>query len=86
MFGSDSTGGGIGFQFRQIKANAKVQKACFTSGGDPLTLGIGSMGGSVSTKGSSTSTSLSFITVHHITFPLLLSFFPCTAQHIQASI
>jgi hypothetical protein len=41
MFGSDSTGGGIGFQFRQIKADAKRQKTCVDTGGDPLTLGIG---------------------------------------------
>jgi len=44
MFGSDSTGGGVGFQFRQIKADAKRQKDCVKSGGDPKTLGIGSKG------------------------------------------
>jgi hypothetical protein len=33
MFGSDSTGGGIGFQFRQIKHWAQRQKACANSGG-----------------------------------------------------
>lgn len=40
-FGKDSTPGGIGFQFRQIKLYAKSQKQCADSGGDPQTLGIG---------------------------------------------
>jgi hypothetical protein len=40
-FGSDSTGGGIGFQFRTIKKDADRQRACFDSGGDPKDLGIG---------------------------------------------
>lgn len=40
-FGQDSTSGGIGFQFRQLKQYAKSQKACANSGGDPQTLGIG---------------------------------------------
>ncbi|KIM99632.1 hypothetical protein OIDMADRAFT_55547 [Oidiodendron maius Zn] len=40
-FGKDSTPGGIGFQFRQIKLYAKSQKQCANSGGDPQTLGIG---------------------------------------------
>ncbi len=41
-FGSDSTGGGIGFQFRAIKKDADRQRACFDSAGDPKDLGIGS--------------------------------------------
>ncbi len=41
FFGTDSTGGGIGFQFRAIKANAELQKNCIASGGDPKDLGIG---------------------------------------------
>lgn len=54
MFGSDSTGGGIGFQFRQIKNDAKRQRACVASGGDPRTLDIGSKGeNSKSPKGGS---------------------------------
>ncbi len=40
-FGTDSTGGGIGFQFRAIKANAGLQKKCIASGGDPKDLNIG---------------------------------------------
>ncbi len=43
-FGSDSTGGGIGFQFRAIKKDADRQRACFDSGGDPKDLGIGGAG------------------------------------------
>lgn len=46
MFGSDSTSGGIGFRFRSIKADAKRQRDCCMSGGDPKDLGIG--GGSIS--------------------------------------
>ena len=41
-FGSDCTGGGIGFQFRAIRKDADRQRACFDSGGDPKNLGIGS--------------------------------------------
>ncbi|KAG4439123.1 hypothetical protein IFR05_005410 [Cadophora sp. M221] len=41
-FGKDSTKGGIEFQFRSIKADAKRQKACYDAGRDPQTLGIGS--------------------------------------------
>ena len=42
-FGSDSTRGGIEFQFRSIKNNAKRQKECFDKGGDPfLDLATGS--------------------------------------------
>ncbi|PVH77946.1 hypothetical protein DL98DRAFT_422861, partial [Cadophora sp. DSE1049] len=41
-FGKDSTKGGIEFQFRTIKQDAKRQKACADAGGDPQTLGIGS--------------------------------------------
>ncbi|KAK0124026.1 hypothetical protein ONS95_009012 [Cadophora gregata] len=41
-FGKDSTKGGIEFQFRAIKQDAKRQKACADAGGDPQTLGIGS--------------------------------------------
>lgn len=44
-FGKDSTAGGIQFQFRTLKHNAKRQKACADAGGDPQTLGIGSLGG-----------------------------------------
>ncbi|CAG8956020.1 hypothetical protein HYFRA_00008876 [Hymenoscyphus fraxineus] len=44
-FGSDSTAGGIGFQFRQIKNDAKRQRQCFDSGGDPKDLNIGAGGG-----------------------------------------
>ncbi|TVY40899.1 hypothetical protein LSUB1_G002346 [Lachnellula subtilissima] len=40
-FGSDSTGGGIGFQFRAIKADAKRQRDCIDAGGDPRDLNIG---------------------------------------------
>jgi hypothetical protein len=40
-FGTDSTGGGIGFQFRQIKNDAKRQRQCVESGGDPKDLVIG---------------------------------------------
>ncbi|KAF4613410.1 hypothetical protein G7Y89_g15477 [Cudoniella acicularis] len=40
-FGSDSTPGGIGFQFRAIKADAKRQRDCFHAGGDPKNLTIG---------------------------------------------
>ncbi|CZT02253.1 uncharacterized protein RCO7_11042 [Rhynchosporium graminicola] len=40
-FGKDSTKGGIEFQFRTIKQDAKRQKACADTGGDPQTLGIG---------------------------------------------
>jgi hypothetical protein len=43
-FGSDSTGGGIGFQFRQIKADAKRQRDCVDAGGDPKNLNIGGKG------------------------------------------
>jgi hypothetical protein len=60
MFGSDSTGGGIGWQFRQIKNDAKGQRACVASGGDPLDLGIGSKGGE-SVGSSRTSTYLIFL-------------------------
>jgi hypothetical protein len=42
-FGSDSTGGGIGFQFRAIKADAKRQRDCVDTGGDPKDLNIGSL-------------------------------------------
>jgi len=38
MFGKDSTPGGIGFQFRQIKAWAKLQRDAFEAGVDPQTL------------------------------------------------
>ncbi|RDL36409.1 uncharacterized protein BP5553_05761 [Venustampulla echinocandica] len=41
-FGSDSTKGGIEFQFRTIKADAKRQRECYDAGGDPKTLNIGS--------------------------------------------
>ena len=44
MFGSDSTGGGIGFQFRQIKSDAKLQRDSVARGEDPKKLGIGSGG------------------------------------------
>jgi len=44
MFGTDDTGGGIGWQFRQIKADSKLQRDCVKFGGDPQTLGIGSKG------------------------------------------
>jgi hypothetical protein len=51
-FGKDSTPGGIGFQFRQIKQYAKSQKQCADSGGDPQTLGIGAgKGEDASAKG-----------------------------------
>jgi len=40
-FGSDSTGGGIGWQFRAIKADAKRQQTCVKAGGDPKDLDIG---------------------------------------------
>lgn len=40
-FGGDSTSGGIGFQFRAIKADAKRARACADAGGDPHILGIG---------------------------------------------
>jgi hypothetical protein len=40
-FGSDSTGGGIGFQFRALKKDADRQRVCYDSGGDPKDLGIG---------------------------------------------
>jgi hypothetical protein len=43
-FGSDSTGGGIQFQFRAIKKDAKRQRQCFNSSGDPRELGIGVLG------------------------------------------
>lgn len=43
-FGSDSTSGGIGFQFRQIKNDAKRQRACVASGGDPASLSFTSGG------------------------------------------
>jgi len=62
-FGSDSTGGGIGFQFRAIKKDADRQRACFDSGGDPKDLGIGSG------KGQSLVTD--YFT-QHITFSLVL--------------
>ncbi len=48
-FGRDSTKGGIEFQFRSIKADAKRQKACYDAGRDPQTLNIG--GGKGSTSG-----------------------------------
>jgi hypothetical protein len=64
MFGSDSTKGGIEFQFRQIKTNAKAQKNCFGSGGDPMTLGIGSIGGVA--KGSSTFHCVASLSVSYI--------------------
>lgn len=41
FFGKDSSTGGIGFQFREIKRNAKLQRACADAGGDPQTLNIG---------------------------------------------
>ena len=44
MFGSDSTGGGIGFQFRQLKNDAKLQRDSVARGEDPKKLGIGSGG------------------------------------------
>ncbi|TVY62724.1 hypothetical protein LSUE1_G006157 [Lachnellula suecica] len=40
-FGTDSTGGGIGFQFRTIKADAKRQRDCVAAGRDPKDLNIG---------------------------------------------
>ncbi len=40
-FGSDATGGGIGFQFRAIRADAKRQVDCVKNHGDPKDLGIG---------------------------------------------
>lgn len=40
-FGHDSTPGGLEFQFRTFKANAKRQKACADAGGDPQSLAIG---------------------------------------------
>lgn len=43
-FGSDSTGGGIGFQFRAIKKDADRQRACFDSGDDPKELCIDAPG------------------------------------------
>ncbi|TVY23936.1 hypothetical protein LHYA1_G007406 [Lachnellula hyalina] len=43
-FGTDSTGGGIGFQFRAIKADAKRQRDCIEAGGDPRDLNIGGKG------------------------------------------
>jgi hypothetical protein len=43
-FGSDATSGGIGFQFRAIKADAKRQRDCVENGGDPVDLGIGGKG------------------------------------------
>lgn len=41
MFGSDSTKGGVEFQFRTIKADAKRQRDCFEKGADPKDLNIG---------------------------------------------
>jgi hypothetical protein len=64
MFGSDSTGGGIGFQFRQIKHWAQRQKACANSGGDPLTLGIGSKEDAAAGKCSSRISFYSFSAQH----------------------
>ena len=40
-FGHDSTPGGLEFQFRTFKANAKRQKSCADAGGDPQSLAIG---------------------------------------------
>ena len=40
-FGQDSTPGGLEFQFRTLKSNAKRQKACADAGGDPQSLAIG---------------------------------------------
>ncbi|CAG8978918.1 hypothetical protein HYALB_00005255 [Hymenoscyphus albidus] len=45
VYGKDSTGGGIGFQFRQIKNDAKRQRQCFESGGDPKDLNVGAGSG-----------------------------------------
>ena len=55
-FGTDSTPGGIGFQFRTIKADAKRQRDCFNNGGDPQTLSIGG--------GKGTSSFLRFLSAH----------------------
>ncbi|TGO42508.1 hypothetical protein BHYA_0007g00070 [Botrytis hyacinthi] len=41
MFGKDSTKGGIEFQFRAFKANARRQREAFEAGIDPQTLNIG---------------------------------------------
>lgn len=54
-FGQDSTKGGIEFQFRSIKADAKRQKACYEAGGDPQTLVIGGGAAKGSTSGGKTS-------------------------------
>ena len=40
FFGSDSTSQGIGFQFRQIKNDAKRQRACVAAGSDPASLSL----------------------------------------------
>ncbi|KAF7944706.1 uncharacterized protein EAE97_005339 [Botrytis byssoidea] len=40
MFGKDSTKGGIEFQFRAFKANARRQREAFEAGIDPQTLNI----------------------------------------------
>jgi hypothetical protein len=39
--GTDTTPGGIGFQFRTIKQDAKRQRDAFESGKDPKDLNIG---------------------------------------------
>ena len=39
-FGSDATAGGLGFQMRGIKANARAQRAAVEAGKDPKDLGI----------------------------------------------
>lgn len=43
-FGTDCTAGGLGFQMRSFKANAKAQRQAFESGLDPKDLEIGVKG------------------------------------------
>lgn len=61
-FGHDSTPGGLEFQFRTFKANAKRQKACADAGGDPQMLCFGSEKGL-----SCTLTLFHFFPAQHIT-------------------
>ncbi|KAH8654137.1 hypothetical protein BGZ60DRAFT_386763 [Tricladium varicosporioides] len=74
-FGSDATKGGIEFQFRTIKQDAKRQKACFHAGGDPKDLGIGS--GSHNGRGY-------FCLLHldHFVFSPTQYFSPSTRNHL----
>jgi hypothetical protein len=63
-FGSDSTAGGIEFQFRGLKKQGRSQKEAFDSGKDPKDLVIGGGSG----KGASDFLSSTLFVFTHNTF------------------